>query len=154
MRYSKTSALSSSSASLLTIAKKKFFLSHKTVNIINCRFLVSPQVGFSGNVCIQYRLFHTFFISFQLLRTILPHLYLFHSSMPPLPPLALTLLENKGKKKNPLAKKTMSLQEELQELPLLAPPFSHSELFFFFFCRQKKVLATILKHNFYILQFS
>ena len=26
----------------------------------------------------------------------------------------------------------MSLQEELQELPLLAPPFSHSELFFFF----------------------
>ena len=38
-----------------------------------------------------------FFISFQLLRTILPHLYLFHSSMPPLPPLALTLLQNKEK---------------------------------------------------------
>lgn len=53
--------------------------------------------------------------------------------MPPLPPLALTLLENKEKKKKQtLAKKTMSLQEELQELPLLAPPFSHSELFFFF----------------------
>ena len=50
--------------------------------------------------------------------------------MPPLPPLALTLLENKEKKKT-LAKKTMSLQEELQELPLLAPPFSHSELFSF-----------------------
>lgn len=138
MRYSKTSALSSSSASLLTIAKKKFFLSHKTVNIINCRFLVSPQVGFSGNVCIQYRLFHTFFISFQLLRTILPHLYLFHSSMPPLPPLALTLLENKGKKKKTLLlRKPWAFKRNFRNCLYLLLLFLIVNFFFSFVDRRK-----------------
>ena len=76
-----------------------------------------------------------FFISFQLLRTILPHLYLFHSSMPPLPPLALTLLQNKEKEL--LLRKPWAFKRNFRNCLYLLLVFLTVNFFFSFVNRRK-----------------